>query len=140
MVLLDDPLSAVDTHVGDTLFFNGIKGYLRNRGATVVLVTHQTHYLPYCDQVIVLDEGRVKATGSYSELTYSGISFGSPTESKAGNVVTSNTSEDDSSSAGTGRGRATSKANSDIGDSGKVDKGGDDGDKLIVDEERSVGI
>jgi len=41
--LLDDPLSAVDTHVGKALFEQCITGFLRNK--TVVLVTHQLQYL-----------------------------------------------------------------------------------------------
>lgn len=41
--LLDDPLSAVDTHVGKELFEKCITGLLRDK--TVVLVTHQLQYL-----------------------------------------------------------------------------------------------
>lgn len=39
IVLLDDPLSAVDAHVGKALFNNAISGVLK--GKTRVLVTHQ---------------------------------------------------------------------------------------------------
>ena len=35
--LLDDPLSAVDSHVGAGLFAKGIIGSLRNRGKGIVL-------------------------------------------------------------------------------------------------------
>ncbi|CAG9769762.1 unnamed protein product [Ceutorhynchus assimilis] len=41
--LLDDPLSAVDTHVGKALFEQCITGFLRDK--TVVLITHQLQYL-----------------------------------------------------------------------------------------------
>lgn len=37
--LLDDPLSAVDSHVGQHIFESCIKGTLR--GKTIILVTHQ---------------------------------------------------------------------------------------------------
>ena len=42
--LLDDPLSAVDAHVGAALFEQAIKGALA--GTTRVLVTNALQYLP----------------------------------------------------------------------------------------------
>lgn len=39
IIILDDPLSAVDTHLGDHIFHSLIRGYLSNR--TRVLVTNQ---------------------------------------------------------------------------------------------------
>lgn len=52
--LLDDPLSAVDTHVGKHLFERCIKNYLN--GKTRILVTHQLQYLKKADIIIVLNE------------------------------------------------------------------------------------
>ena len=46
---LDDPLSAVDAHVGKSLFEDCIQGLLKE--STRVLVTHHVHYLKQCDQV-----------------------------------------------------------------------------------------
>lgn len=56
--LLDDPLSAVDSHVGKHLFNEciGPNGRLARRGATRVLVTHQVHFLKDADWVIVLKD------------------------------------------------------------------------------------
>ncbi|CAG9108064.1 unnamed protein product [Plutella xylostella] len=48
MYLLDDPLSAVDAHVGRHLFEACLVGYLRRR--TRVLVTHQLQFLKDVDQ------------------------------------------------------------------------------------------
>jgi len=45
-VLLDDPLSAVDAHVGQHIFTNCIKGLLKDK--TVVFVTHQLQVCPLC--------------------------------------------------------------------------------------------
>lgn len=59
--LLDDPLSAVDTHVGKQLFDDCIRGYLRDK--TVFLATHQLQYLKDVDYIIILDNGIVKAEG-----------------------------------------------------------------------------
>ena len=71
MYLLDDPLSAVDAHVGQFLFHEGIRNGLN--GKTRILVTHQVHLLPYFDQIIVLDNGVIKAVGKYEELKKSGV-------------------------------------------------------------------
>ena len=42
--LLDDPLSAVDAHVGLHIFKHCIKGSLRNK--TVLFATHQLQVMP----------------------------------------------------------------------------------------------
>ncbi|XP_033887088.3 multidrug resistance-associated protein 1-like isoform X1 [Acipenser ruthenus] len=66
--LLDDPLSAVDAHVGQHIFEKviGPKGVLRDR--TRVLVTHGLSYLPQVDLILVLVDGEITEMGSYQEL------------------------------------------------------------------------
>ncbi|KAJ0051128.1 hypothetical protein NL108_014591 [Boleophthalmus pectinirostris] len=66
--LLDDPLSAVDAHVGQHIFDRviGPNGLLR--GKTRILVTHGASLLPQCDVVLVLEEGRISESGSFSQL------------------------------------------------------------------------
>ncbi|KAJ1083483.1 hypothetical protein NDU88_003642 [Pleurodeles waltl] len=64
--LLDDPLSAVDAHVGKHIFEECIKRKLK--GKTVVLVTHQLQYLEFCDMVILLENGRISEKGTHKEL------------------------------------------------------------------------
>ncbi|EFN56982.1 hypothetical protein CHLNCDRAFT_143584 [Chlorella variabilis] len=71
--LLDDPLSAVDAHVGRHLFDRCICGLLVQ--ATRVLVTHQLQYLPAADRVLVLRDGRLAEQGSYQELVARGVDF-----------------------------------------------------------------
>lgn len=73
VVLLDDPLSAVDAHVGRHLFEKCIKGVMA--GSTRILVTHQLQYLPAADEVVILNEGRIVDRGSYSELVGRGVDF-----------------------------------------------------------------
>lgn len=53
--LFDDPLSAVDAHVGTHIFNQclGPKGRLAKFNATRILVTHQVHFLKEADWLIV---------------------------------------------------------------------------------------
>uniref|UniRef100_A0A8C2I0H9 Uncharacterized protein n=1 Tax=Cyprinus carpio TaxID=7962 RepID=A0A8C2I0H9_CYPCA len=66
--LLDDPLSAVDSHVGKHLFERviGPKGLLKDK--TRILVTHGIGFLPYVDEIVVLVNGVVSEVGSYDGL------------------------------------------------------------------------
>lgn len=66
IVLLDDPLSAVDAHVGKHLFDRAICGALGSK--TRVLVTHALHFLPSVDYVICIDKGKITQQGTYAEL------------------------------------------------------------------------
>ncbi|XP_028942698.1 canalicular multispecific organic anion transporter 1 isoform X2 [Antrostomus carolinensis] len=66
--VLDDPLSAVDAHVGKYLFDHvlGPKGLLQKK--TRILVTHSISFLPQVDNIVVLVAGAVSEHGSYSTL------------------------------------------------------------------------
>ena len=69
VVLLDDPLSAVDARVGSLLFFECILSALRGRGKGVVLVTHQLQYMQHADKILALDKnGKQIFYGTYPEL------------------------------------------------------------------------
>jgi len=91
--LMDDPLSAVDTHVGRHLFDKAINGFLKDK--TRILVTHQLQYLKGVDKILVLKEvnwysfsnhqyimfkehinckfkGRIEALGNAEELVATG--------------------------------------------------------------------
>ncbi|CAG0920359.1 unnamed protein product [Notodromas monacha] len=65
---LDDPLSAVDSHVGKHIFEKviGPKGLLRNK--TRLWVTHGMAFLPQTDLVVVMKDGQVSEMGTYDEL------------------------------------------------------------------------
>uniref|UniRef100_A0A182S5S5 ABC transmembrane type-1 domain-containing protein n=1 Tax=Anopheles maculatus TaxID=74869 RepID=A0A182S5S5_9DIPT len=69
--LLDDPLSAVDTHVGKHIYELCIRDFLAN--SVCVLVTHQLQYLKDVQQIVLMNGGRVEACGSYRELKKSNI-------------------------------------------------------------------
>ncbi|KAL0104452.1 hypothetical protein PUN28_017289 [Cardiocondyla obscurior] len=65
---LDDPLSAVDSHVGKHIFEKviGPNGLLKKK--TRVLVTHSITYLPEVDNIIVLKDGEITESGTYKQL------------------------------------------------------------------------
>ena len=71
-LLLDDCLSAVDSHTAKWIFNNCIKGPLmQNR--TCILVSHNTTLcVPSADYVVLLDNGRVDIQGSATEVIVSG--------------------------------------------------------------------
>ncbi|XP_068086467.1 ATP-binding cassette subfamily C member 4 isoform X2 [Anabrus simplex] len=71
--LLDDPLSAVDSHVGKHLFEDCITGLLVEK--TVILVTHQLQYLMDADHIVILSNGEIAAQGTYTKLLSSGLDF-----------------------------------------------------------------
>ncbi|XP_049772356.1 ATP-binding cassette sub-family C member 4-like [Schistocerca cancellata] len=71
--LLDDPLSAVDTHVGKHLFDECINSYLS--GKTRILVTHQLQYLHGADNIVVLNKGKIEHKGTFQEILQSAVSF-----------------------------------------------------------------
>nr|XP_061796519.1 ATP-binding cassette sub-family C member 12-like [Nerophis lumbriciformis] len=64
--LLDDPLSAVDAHMGKHIFEECIKRQLR--GKSIILVTHQLQYLEFCDDILVLENGEVLESGNHHSL------------------------------------------------------------------------
>jgi ABC-type multidrug transport system fused ATPase/permease subunit len=70
--LLDDPLSAVDAHVGEHIFSKMIKEELA--GKTRFLVTHHLPVLSQCDFIVIMNvDGTVLASGSFDEILRSGI-------------------------------------------------------------------
>ncbi|KAJ3217893.1 Multidrug resistance-associated protein 1, partial [Dinochytrium kinnereticum] len=74
ILLLDDPLAAVDAHVGKHIFENAISGPLI-QGRTVVLVTHQLHFLPNVDRICYLEGGTILESGTFSTLLSNGARF-----------------------------------------------------------------
>ena len=130
IMLMDDPLSAVDAHVGEQIFANAIAGSLA-RGITRVLVTHHVHLLDRCDSVIVLEGGRIAHQGPYNELVAQGVTFAGAIDSSK--VRKSTAAAGDESPEGlehTKDEELSAKAKQTLRQSGK---------KLVKDEEREEG-
>ncbi|KAG0003754.1 hypothetical protein BGZ79_000079 [Entomortierella chlamydospora] len=73
IILLDDPLSAVDQNVGKHIFDQCIRGYLSDR--TVIIAIHQLEYLHRCDKIVMLRDGKIAYQGSFEELMSNEPSF-----------------------------------------------------------------
>ncbi|KAK2956863.1 Multidrug resistance-associated protein [Blattamonas nauphoetae] len=76
--ILDDPLSAVDTHVGKHLMEQCIKGLLK--GKTIVLMTNQTHHKKEADQIVVIDKGTATVTQSHDLTDKDNMDYNPPAE------------------------------------------------------------
>ena len=143
LVLMDDPLSAVDAHVGEHLFREAITGDLLV-GATRVLVTHHVHFLPRCDAVIVLERGMIKHAGTFHELVARGVDFAGAVDVARKDKTSSEADETADEGARDPDVAAVEKSGV-----GEKDDEGDDitaqnkmkkaGEKLVQDEEQNEG-
>jgi ATP-binding cassette subfamily C (CFTR/MRP) protein 1 len=73
IILLDDPLSAVDAHVGRHIMDNAICGLLK--GKCRILATHQLHVISRCDRIVWMDGGRIRAVDTYDNLMAKDVDF-----------------------------------------------------------------
>ena len=71
--LLDDPLSAVDVHVGNNMFHEGIKKILKDETILLVMNSHLS-LLKHVDYILVMDKnndhtkGSIIYQGTYNEM------------------------------------------------------------------------
>ncbi|KAG0326603.1 hypothetical protein BGZ99_009350 [Dissophora globulifera] len=65
-VIMDDPLSAVDAHVGKRLWEDCMLTELKGR--TRIIATHQLHVLPDTDYVICMKGGKIAEEGTFKDL------------------------------------------------------------------------
>ncbi|HEY3665812.1 MAG TPA: ABC transporter ATP-binding protein [Polyangiaceae bacterium] len=69
VLVLDDPLSAVDART-ERAILSAIDRQRARRG--LILITHRVAAAAHCDQILVLDKGRVVERGTHEELSKSG--------------------------------------------------------------------
>lgn len=66
VVLMDDPISALDANVRKLIFKEVFQGLLRDK--TRILVTHAVDFLHLSDRIIVMSGGSVQAFGTFKDL------------------------------------------------------------------------
>jgi ATP-binding cassette subfamily B protein len=69
ILVLDDPLSAVDART-EKAILEAIDRQKQERG--LILITHRVAAAARCDQILVLDEGRIVERGTHDELAAAG--------------------------------------------------------------------
>lgn len=74
IVLMDDPLSAVDAHVGRHIMDNAICGLLKDKCR--VLATHQLWVLNRCDRIVWMEDGHIQAIDTFDNLMANNEDFG----------------------------------------------------------------
>jgi ATP-binding cassette subfamily C (CFTR/MRP) protein 4 len=63
---MDDPISALDARVRRKVFMNCLQGVLKDK--TRILITHSIDFLSLSDRIIIMDEGKIYACGTFDEL------------------------------------------------------------------------
>ncbi|KAK3326328.1 P-loop containing nucleoside triphosphate hydrolase protein [Apodospora peruviana] len=81
IVLMDDPLSAVDAHVGRHIFDHAILGLLNDKCR--ILATHQLWVLNRCDRIIWMEGGKIQAIDTFDNLMRDSEGFQQLMESTA---------------------------------------------------------
>ena len=66
IVLMDDPISAVDMTVRKRIFNKVFRGVLKDK--TRILVTHAVDFIHLADKVILMKDGKVDAFGTPEDL------------------------------------------------------------------------
>jgi ATP-binding cassette subfamily C (CFTR/MRP) protein 1 len=162
IVLFDDPMSAVDAHVGRALFQvrliftcrqhsrlmghqNAIVDGLRGQGKTVVLVTHALHFLSDVDYIYTIQDGAIVQQGNFTELMASNGPFATLMRDFGGVTEEKEEDEEDAEEeaieevAQAGRPAMKRKMTKEEKEARKALGTGKEEGKLIVKEQRDVG-
>jgi ATP-binding cassette subfamily B protein len=65
IVILDDPVSQVDTHTASKLI---AAIHQMNSGSSFIIISHRISALASCDRIHILKNGRIDHSGSHQEL------------------------------------------------------------------------
>jgi ATP-binding cassette subfamily B protein len=65
ILILDDALSAVDTHTEEQIL-TGLRQFMRGR--TSIIISHRVSTVKYADEIFVLDEGAIIERGTHDQL------------------------------------------------------------------------
>ena len=68
VVLMDDPISALDANVRKLIFKNVFLKKFKNK--TKVLVTHAIDFLRLVDRIVIMKSGQIAAEGTYKQLKH----------------------------------------------------------------------
>ncbi|GAU91811.1 hypothetical protein RvY_03999-2 [Ramazzottius varieornatus] len=103
VIVLDDPLAAVDAHVGRHIFRHVVGPHGMLQGKTRLFVTNAINWLAQCDTVVYIEQGRISEMGSYEELVDRDERFGDYLRKSAVDVEQQEADQGDESSDGSPR-------------------------------------
>ena len=66
VIFMDDPISALDCTTRKKIFTEVFQGILADK--TRILVTHAIDFVHLADKIVIMNEGKIIAQGSYNEL------------------------------------------------------------------------
>lgn len=66
IILMDDPISALDANVKREVFHNVFSSHLSDK--TRILVTHSIDYLHLVDKIIIFHKGQIVVQGTYNQI------------------------------------------------------------------------
>ena len=67
ILIMDDPVSALDVHVRRAVFEDVFVGLMKDK--TRILTTHSVDFLHLADHIVIMKSGEIEAQGSYEELS-----------------------------------------------------------------------
>lgn len=67
IIMMDDPISALDANVRKQIFKHVFQGMLKDK--TRILVTHAIDFLHLSDKIVVLKDGQIQACGTFEGLS-----------------------------------------------------------------------
>ncbi|XP_025407848.1 ATP-binding cassette sub-family C member Sur-like isoform X2 [Sipha flava] len=73
IILLDNPLSALDSDVSQHVLFNGIKKSTMNQIKTVIMTTSFASDLSFADTIVLVEAGKIEFFGSLADLETRGV-------------------------------------------------------------------
>jgi len=105
--IFDDPISALDAHVGEKIMKKCILDYLKNK--TRILVTHALQYLKFVDRIVILKEGSITWEGTYDQLVME--EFYSEMSLKLASSSSKNKEEQEENKENSGNDKAQAESN-----------------------------
>jgi ATP-binding cassette subfamily C (CFTR/MRP) protein 1 len=66
IIIMDDPISALDCNVRKQIFKQVFQGMCKDK--TRILVTHAIDFIHLSDRIIIMEDGKISASGSFEEL------------------------------------------------------------------------
>ena len=66
VILMDDPISALDANVRKAIFKQVFQKILKDK--TRILVTHAVDFVHLADKIVIMKNGKIQAKGTFEEL------------------------------------------------------------------------